>query len=92
MFKQSGKSAFLFLFDILILRVFIHLHVGVGEKCGIRRNGWCLSQKVTELYEIRKKLMKKFGGFRKMLYLCIAFDKRGSAKNFSRLLEGWVSG
>ena len=36
--------------------------------------------------------MKKFGGFRKMLYLCIAFDKRGSAKNFSRLLEGWVSG
>ena len=28
--------------------------------------------------------MKKFGGFRKMLYLCIAFDKRGSAKNFSK--------
>ena len=24
----------------------------VGEKCGIRWNGWCLSQKVTELYEM----------------------------------------
>ena len=42
--------------------------------------------------EMWKKFMKKFGSFRKMLYLCIAFDKRGSAKNFSRLLEGWVSG
>ena len=56
------------------------------------RMGDVYRKKVIDLHEMRKKLMKKFGGFRKMLYLCIAFDKRGSAKNFSRLLEGWVSG